>query len=132
MPFLKSCSALLNRAVERPSSLSQSQAEQAMEKIIILIIALSIIFLIYKLKNKNLTLKEIAKKTFPKHIIIEKFDTVMICEINHRNEPDELAFLRLNTNRPKTIKKEGRRLKVEYQKMPTSTELKRDLKQVIK
>lgn len=103
-----------------------------MEKIIILIIALSIIFLIYKYKKKSLTLKDIAKKTYPKHIIIDKFDTIMICEINHRNEPDELAFLRLNPNKAKTIKKEGRRLKVEYQRIPTSTELKRDLKQVIK
>ena len=34
VPFIKSCSALLNRAVERPSSLSQSQAEQAWKKLL--------------------------------------------------------------------------------------------------
>ena len=103
-------------------------------EILVGIVLVLFIILIVKItrKEKDISLRELVKKTFPEYIIIEKNKNVMICEINHRNEPDELAFLRLNTNRPKTVKKEGRRLKVEYQKIPTSTELKRDLKQVIK
>ena len=97
-------------------------------KIIIAIIILSIISLLI-LKNKKSNkrnLKEIVKKAFPKHIIIEKFDTVMICEINHRNEPDELVFIRINSNRKKNINKTGRRLNAEYPATPTSRELKTD------
>ena len=65
------------------------------------------------------------KATFPKYTIIEKFDTVMICEINHRNEPDELVFIR--TGEAKKIKKEGRRITITYPKKPTKNQLKKDL-----
>jgi len=86
-----------------------------------------IIFFIFKNKKSNeRNLKTLVKKTFPKHIIIEKFGTVMICEINHRNEPDELVFIRINPNRKKNINQNGRRLNAEYPAIPTARELKTD------
>ena len=78
--------------------------------------------------EKKLPLKELVKKTFPKYKIIEKHGTVMICEINHRNEPDELIFIRVHANQKKNIKKSGRMLIVNYPKVPTATEMKRDFK----
>ncbi|RZG42581.1 hypothetical protein [Acinetobacter wuhouensis] len=78
------------------------------------------------IKNNKLSLKELAKKTFPKYKIIEKHGTVMICEINHRNEPDELVFIRIEPNKQKNITKFGRRYKAEYPAMPTAKELKID------
>ncbi|MBO3656441.1 hypothetical protein HUN33_18365 [Acinetobacter bereziniae] len=77
-------------------------------------------------KSKQNNLKDLVKKTFPKHIIIEKFGTVMICEINHRNEPDELVFIRINPSKKKKINKTGRRLNAEYPAIPTAKELKMD------
>lgn len=105
-----------------------------MEILIGLVIIICILFAIIKVKKnkREISLLEIVKKVFPKNKIIEKFGTVMICEINHRNEPDELAFIRINKNRKKSIKKEGRRLVIEYQGVPTRKELKNDLKEIVK
>ena len=96
--------------------------------VLALISAILIIgFIIFKSKKtKPNNLKDLVKKTFPKHIIIEKFGTVMICEINHRNEPDELVFIRINPSRKKKINKTGRRLNAEYPAVPTARELKID------
>ncbi|NAS09353.1 hypothetical protein GPS43_11270 [Acinetobacter haemolyticus] len=60
-----------------------------------------------------------------KHTIIEKNNQIMICEINHRNEPDERIFIR--TGRRKKIEKSGRFIIAEYSKKPTGKELKNDL-----
>ncbi|QHI29166.1 hypothetical protein AhaeINNSZ174_06670 [Acinetobacter haemolyticus] len=77
-----------------------------------------------KIENQS-NFREVVKKTFPKYTIIEKFGQVMICQIDHRNEPDELVFIRIGM--PKKIRKEGRRVIAEYPKQPSSAELKRDL-----
>lgn len=96
--------------------------------VLALISAILIIgFIIFKSKKtKQSNLKDLVKKTFPKQTIIEKFGTVMICEINHRNEPDELVFIRINPSKKKNINKTGRRLNAEYPAVPTARELKID------
>ena len=92
----------------------------------ILLITLIFLFKKTKSKDKNLSLKDLVKKTFPKYKIIEKNQTIMICEINHRNEPDELVFIKINANEKKTIKKSGRMLIANYPNEPTSKEMKID------
>lgn len=82
-----------------------------------------------KFKNKSaqirkMSFKEIVQQTFPKYRIIEKNQQIMICEYNHRNEPEELVFIRLSNK--KSIKKLGRMLIVEYSKLPTPKEMKAD------
>ncbi|MDN5512825.1 hypothetical protein [Acinetobacter sp.] len=42
--------------------------------------------------------KDIVQKEFGKYKVIEKNQTIMICEINHRNELDELIFIRIDPN----------------------------------
>lgn len=98
--------------------------------VLALISAILIIgFIIFRSKkSKSNNLKDLVKKTFPKHTIIEKFETVMICEINHRNEPDELVFIRINPRKKKNINKNGRRLNAEYPAIPTARELKIDFR----
>lgn len=99
-----------------------------MKILVILLVIVVIAFLIKKViknKEKNMGLREIVKKTFPKHTIIEKNNQIMICEINHRNEPDERIFIR--TGRRKKIEKSGRFIIAEYSKKPTGKELKNDL-----
>jgi len=51
----------------------------------------------------------------------------MICDFDVRNEPDELAFIRFNTNKKKSVEKLGRIIVINYKKMPSSKELKNDL-----
>ncbi|WP_336931619.1 hypothetical protein [Acinetobacter bereziniae] len=98
-----------------------------MEILILILVIVVIGFLILKnKKSSEKNLKELVKKTFPKHTIIEKFGTVMICEINYRNEPDELVFIRINPSKKKNINKTGRRLNAEYPAVPTARELKID------
>ena len=63
------------------------------------------------------------------HEIIEKHQTVMICEINHRNEPEELVFIRITPNQQKSIKKSGRMLIADYPYIPTAKQLKLDFGQ---
>ncbi len=76
-----------------------------------------------KLSNSKLPLKELVKKTFPKYKIIEKHQTIMICEINHRNETDELVFIRIKPNEAKKIRKSGRMLICDYPRNPTAQEM---------
>lgn len=76
-------------------------------------------------KEKNNSFKDIVKKTFPKYIIREKNNQIMICEYNHRNEPDERVFIRIGNT--KKIEKSGRFIIVNYPKQPSSKELKKDL-----
>ena len=106
-----------------------------MELVIFLVLVIGI-FTVYKLKqpqkqnsNSKLPLKELVKKTFPKYKIIEKHQTVMICEINHRNEPEELVFIRITPNQQKSIKKSGRMLIADYPYIPTAKQLKLDFGQ---
>ena len=105
-----------------------------MEILICLILIISLIAII-RIKNKNSNsqkqftkkpLRELVKETFPKYKIIEKSGTIMICEINHRNEPDELVFIRINPNGTKKIKQSGRMLIADYPFAPSKKELKTD------
>lgn len=104
-----------------------------MELVLILILAISIWF-IFKIKQNKpkqklhykIPLKELVKKTFPKYKIIEKHGTIMICEINHRNEPEELVFIRINPNQQKSIKQSGRMIIADYPHNPTAKQMKID------
>ena len=44
--------------------------------------------------------KKILSKSYSRHFsrykVIEKLHHYMICEINHRNEPEELVFIRID------------------------------------
>lgn len=79
-------------------------------------------------RAEKLPLKELVKKTFPKYKIFEKHQTIMICEINHRNEPDELVFIRIKPNEAKNIRKSGRMLICDYPRNPTAQEMLSDFR----
>ena len=105
--------------------------------LILLVGTIAILFIIknqkgHNIKKKNISLKELVKETFPKYKIIEKHQTIMICEINHRNEPDELVFIRINSNKPKSIKYSGRMMIIDYPFKPNSKELKIDINKHLK
>lgn len=99
-----------------------------MEILVGMVLVVFIILIVKKTKKeKNISLEELVRKTFPKYKIMEKHGTIMICEITHRNEPDELVFIRINPNKGKNIKKSGRMLIVDYPKNPSVKEMKTDL-----
>lgn len=73
------------------------------------------------------TLKQKLQNEFPKYKIIEKSDTLMICEISHRNEPEELVIIRIDSNQKKNIRTFGRRATITYPKQPSIKEIKKDV-----
>lgn len=77
-----------------------------------------------QIKQRSKSFKEIVKDTFPKYVIREKYNQIMICEYNHRNEPDELVFIRIGNS--KSIKKSGRMIIADYPRQPTAQEMKKD------
>jgi hypothetical protein len=105
-----------------------------MEVIASLVLLIGLILIVKKMgkekaiKSEKLPLKEVIKKTFPKYKIIEKHQTIMICEINHRNEPDELVFIRIKPNEEKKIRKSGRMLICDYPQNPTAQEMLSDFR----
>lgn len=102
--------------------------------VIIIVISIAIICGIIlqgrRIKDKNINFKMLVQKTFPKYIVREKNNQIMICEYNHRNEPDELIFIRIGQR--KNIKKSGRMIIINYPIQPTSKELKNDLEKYLK
>ena len=78
-------------------------------------------------KLEGQSLKQAVQKAFPKYKVIEKQGTIMICEINHRNEPDELVFIRIDPNQKKNIRNFGRRATITYSQKPSMKEIKKDV-----
>lgn len=77
---------------------------------------------------KTLTFKQQVQKAYPKFKVIEKSGTIMICELNHRNELDELVFVRVDPDQKKNFRQFGRRITITYAKQPTIKELMVDAK----
>ncbi|PVZ83137.1 hypothetical protein C9426_27255 [Serratia sp. S1B] len=97
-----------------------------MKILMLIIISLVLILIVKKLKeSKKENFKDLVKKAFPKYVIREKNEQIMICEYNHRNEPEEIVFIKISNN--KNIKKSGRLIIAEYAKKPTIKEMKQDL-----
>ncbi|WP_353682205.1 hypothetical protein [Acinetobacter sp. ANC 4862] len=46
--------------------------------------------------------------------------------MNHRNEPDELVFIRIDPNQKKNIRNFGRRVTFTYPKQPSIGEMRKD------
>lgn len=76
--------------------------------------------------NDPKSLKQKLQKVFPQFKVIEKHGTVMICEISHRNEPEELVFIRVDHQQKKSIRPFGRRVTLTYTNYPSVREIKKD------
>lgn len=78
------------------------------------------------------TLKQSLQKAFPNHTVMEKNGTIMICEINHRNEPDERVIIRTDSNQEKNIRMFGQRATITYKKYPSIREIKKNIAPYLK
>ena len=105
--------------------------------LIIVLILLITLFFIKKQKapkviNNSKNFKELVRNTFPKYRIIEKNQMIMICEYNHRNEPEELVFIRIDASQKKKMHYSGRMLIADYPYMPSAREMKSDFARHLK
>lgn len=98
--------------------------------IIVLILLIALFFIrnqkAPKVINNSKNFKELVRNTFPKYRIIEKNQMIMICEYNHRNEPEELVFIRIDASQKKNLRYSGRMLIIDYPYMPSAREMKSD------
>ena len=105
-----------------------------MEKylVVAIVIAICIVMVIYTQRGEsssrsgNTSFKDIVQKEFVKYKVIERNQTIMICEINHRNEPDELVLIRIDPNQKKNRRSFGRRVTFTYPKEPSIGEMRKD------
>lgn len=104
--------------------------------IVLLVVLLCIALIMYTQmdgdSSKKQSFKQIIQNTFPQFSVIERNGTMMICEIDHRNELDELVFIRIDSNQQKNIRFSGRILIATYPKQPSVREMKKDFVQHLK
>ncbi|NNG76867.1 hypothetical protein HLH10_11305 [Acinetobacter sp. ANC 4277] len=100
--------------------------------VVAIVIAICIVMVIYTQRGEsssrsgNTSFKDIVQKEFMKYKVIERNQSIMICEINHRNEQDELVFIRIDPNQKKNIRNFGRRVTFTYPKQPSIGEMRKD------
>lgn len=100
-----------------------------------------LVFFYLKKRKLNPKINTLVKRPFKQQVqdgfsnyrIIDKNNMLMICEYNHRNEPEELVFIRINrTLVKKNLKHSGRMLIAEYPYEPSLTEMRSDFAHYLK
>lgn len=106
-----------------------------MEKyyIVAVVLVLCIAMVIYtqvtsETKIEGQSFKTALQKAFPQYTVIEKMGALMICEINHRQEPEELVVIRIDPEQKKNIRHYGRRVTITYAQKPSIREIKKDVR----
>jgi hypothetical protein len=98
--------------------------------VVAIVVIVCILIVIYTQRvnsgSSNKSFKKIVQNEFSKYKVIEKNQTLMICEMNHRNEPDELVLIRIDPNQKKNIRNFGRRVTFTYPKQPSIREMRKD------
>lgn len=109
-----------------------------MDKYLVVVVVLlaCILIVIYTQKvpstqEKNESLKFKLQKAFPKYKVIERSNAWMICEINHRQELNELVIIRIDENQKKNIRQYGRTVMLTYPHLPKLNTLKKDIAQYL-
>lgn len=70
--------------------------------------------------------KQKVQNAFGPYKVIEKNQSIMICEINPGNELDELIVIRIDSNQKKNMRTFGRRVTFTYPKQPSLREMRKD------
>lgn len=78
------------------------------------------------------SLLESIKKEFPKYMITEKSDNIVINQLNPRNELEELIVIRTDPEQKKNIRQFGQRITLTYPKQPSIKEIKKDVAPYLK
>ena len=100
--------------------------------VVAIVIAICIVMVIYTQRGEsssrsgNTSFKDIVQKEFPKYTVVERNQTIMICEMNPRNQLEELVLIRIDPNQKKNIRNFGRRVTFTYPKQPSMSEMRKD------
>ncbi|WP_445116096.1 hypothetical protein [Acinetobacter sp. WZC-1] len=101
--------------------------------IVAIVFALCILMIIYTQMGSRLgasgkkTLKQQVQAAFSQYTVIEKHDTIIICEMNQRQQPEELVVIRVDPNQKKNVRQFGKRVTITYAKQPSIREIKKDV-----
>ena len=74
----------------------------------------------------KMSFKEIVQKEFSQYHVIERNQTIMICEVSEGHQPDELILIRIDPNQKKNMRNFGRRMTFTYPKQPSLREMRKD------
>ena len=66
------------------------------------------------------------QKEFSQYHVIERNQTIMICEVSDDHQPDELVLIRIDPNQKKNMRSFGRRMTFTYPKQPSLREMRKD------
>ena len=100
--------------------------------VVAVVIIICIVMVIYtqrggnSSRSGNTSFKDIVQKEFTKYTVIERNQTIMICEMNPRNQLEELVLIRIDPNQKKNIRNFGRRVTFTYPKQPSMSEMRKD------
>lgn len=74
----------------------------------------------------KMSFKEIVQKEFSQYHVIERNQTIMICEVSDGHQSDELVLIRIDPNQKKNMRNFGRRMTFTYPKQPSLREMRKD------
>ena len=74
----------------------------------------------------KMSFKEIVQKEFSQYQVVERSQSIMICEVSEGHQPDELILIRIDPNQKKNMRNFGRRMTFTYPKQPSLREMRKD------
>ena len=111
------------------------------ETILIFVVMVGIWFVLYKLsqgyfkngrksfglkRESSSSFKQKVQNAFPKYTVLLRSQSVMICELDTRGQPEELVVIRIEPNSRKSLSFKSRILVATYPIEPSIQEMKRD------
>ena len=81
--------------------------------------------------NSVASLKEAIQREFGRFSIKERNGQILICEIDHRGEFNELIFVRFEMNCEKRIENKGRFIVAKYGYVPSGGEMRKDFDPIL-
>ncbi|MGY0203188.1 hypothetical protein ACW7EJ_06160 [Acinetobacter soli] len=82
--------------------------------------------------NSVVSLKEAIQREFGRFSIKERNGQILICEIDHRGEFNELIFVRFEVNCEKRVENKGRFIVASYPYVPNGAEMRRDFDPILR
>jgi hypothetical protein len=82
--------------------------------------------------NHDITINQTVLELTFKHVavLLGQFAPAVL-QINHRNEPEELVFIRIDPAQKKNLRISGRMLIATYPKAPSVREMRKDFKDYV-
>ena len=98
---------------------------------VVAIVVVFCIFLVIYTQRANaspskISFKDMVQKEFSQYHVIERSQTIMICEVSDDHQPDELVLIRIDPDQKKNMRSFGRRVTFTYPKQPSLREMRKD------